>query len=1524
MRHQLPAAAGLYDPRYEHDSCGTGFIADIEGRRTHATLRQALNALENLAHRGAVSADGKSGDGAGVQTQLPRRLLARHLAREGIRLGPGELGLGMMFVPPEHERVCIDIVDAALEQGGLRRLSWREVPVDAEVLGDKARATLPLVRQVLIGRPHGFDPVAFERRLYLTRRRIERRAEAAGAVGFYMPSFSHRTVVYKGLMVAPQLGRFYPDLADHDYRTAIAVFHQRYSTNTFPTWQLAQPFRLIAHNGEINTLLGNLNWMRARERELRSSVWGDDIEELLPIVQEGASDSAALDNVFELLVISGRSPLHALMMMIPEAHENRRDLEPDVAAFYEYHGGLMEPWDGPAAVVVTDGRFAIAGLDRNGLRPQRYWITANGSIVVGSETGVVAKPTESIVKKGRLGPGQMLAVDTEQHRFLDDATIKREVASARPYRRWLNSHRVRAKRRPLDDPQTPADAGAAADLAAVQRLFGYGREDLNQLLEPMLYESKEPIGSMGDDTPLAVLSAEPQSLFRFFKQRFAQVTNPPIDPLRERLAMSLATATGPWGPLLDEREDFARLIEFPSPVLSPAELAFIENLSATSPAFPCRRISTRYPVEGGARALESALERVCAECERAVDDGCALLVLSDRDGGPETAPAPMLLAIAAAHYHLVETRKRMQASLICDSGEVREDHHFACLIGYGATLVHPWLAYQSVAALAAADPRGTGITGTEALTHYRRAIEKGLLKIMSKMGICPVASYQGAQIFEIIGLDQALVDRYFTGTPCRIGGLKLEHLAFDIARFHASAHHGEEGEEDRLPDRGIYRFRKNGEYHAMNPQVFKHLHKAVRSQSPAAYSTYVAEVEGRPPTSIRDLLRWRRAAAPLALEEVEPAAKIAVRFCTQAMSHGAISSEAHEALAVAMNRLGGKSNSGEGGEDRERFYRFAGERPERGFAAWRPGAGDLANSAIKQVASARFGVTPEYLVAARELEIKMAQGSKPGEGGQIPGHKVSVEIARIRGAVPGVTLISPAPHHDIYSIEDLAQLIYDLVRINPEARIGVKLVSAVGVGTVAAGVVKGYADSIQISGHDGGTGASPLGSIKHAGLPWELGLAETQQVLVLNDLRERVTLRVDGGFKTGRDVVIGALLGADEFGFGTASLVALGCIMARQCHLNTCPVGIATQREELRAKFPGRPEQVISFLLFVAEQVRLILSQIGVPKLEDIIGRVDLLEPSATALPRGVELDLAGLLYDGDPERTRPRHRVWPRNQRPGKDMPLDQQVFEDCRAAVEARRSIKREYPITNRDRSVGARLAGAIARATCDRGLASGSIDLRFLGTAGQSFAAFCNRGMRMTLVGEAQDYVGKGLGGGEVVLLPPPNSGFASHTSVILGNTVLYGATSGALFAAGRAGERLCVRNSGARAVVEGCGDHGCEYMTAGVVVVLGETGRNFGAGMSGGVAYVLDLDGMFQARLNDEMVGLERLTESSDRELLMSLIERHHELTESPRAAWLMEDWDDLGSRFWRVAPHSGVEVAAAPPAVNAELSVLRSA
>jgi len=1491
----------------ERDACGVGFIAALEGGPRRGVLDHALAALRNLAHRGAVSADGRTGDGAGILTQIPYALFRRELAAQGVSFGDDhDLGVGSFFVAndaPVDE--IYGVIDDEIAASALTELAWRDPPIDDGALGEQARARRPIMRQVLVARPAGLDDLGYERLLYLTRKRIERRLRASGLGRAYVPSFSSRTIVYKGLMVGDALATFYRDLADPDYATAIAIFHERYSTNTLPRWSLAQPFRFLGHNGEINTLQGNVNFMRSREPVLESRAFGDAIFDVLPVIEPEGSDSAALDNAFELLTLAGRDPLHALAMLVPEAFEHDDAMDAELRGFYEYHATLMEPWDGPAALAVSDGRFAIASLDRNGLRPQRYLITDDGLVVVGSEAGMVPLADRTVVERGRLGPGSVLAVDVERGELLRNADVKRRLARQAPYRAWVDRHLVVARPRASTagaDAAMPPEArrwrGEA--LVRAQKLFGYGSEDIDRIIGPMATGADVPVGSMGDDTPLAVLSAQPQPLYRYFKQRFAQVTNPPIDPLRERSVMSLHTVLGPRGPLLDEAPTSSAVLRFDGPVIDEAQYGWLLGQASFRPAV----LSARWRVEDGPEGMETALEALCDDAVTAVEEGHGIVVVSDRGADEAHAPIPMLLAVSAVHQRLLRVGRRTRTALVADTGEAREDHHVACLIGFGAALVHPYLALATAREFAQAGEvaaaGGDASVAAAAADRYLTAVEKGLLKTMSKMGISAVSSYRGAQIFEMIGVAGDVVDRYFSGTPWRIGGAGLEAFASDALRCHAEAF----GEDPVLRDRGIYRFRKAGEYHALHPLVFKSLHKAVRTADADAYAEYVRQVDQRPPTTLRDLLEPVALGPAVPLDEVEPVDAIVRRFSTQAMSHGAVSREVHETLAVAMNRLGAKSNSGEGGEDDARYAPYERDMPELGHGGWYPRAGDLANSSIKQVASGRFGVTAAYLASASEIEIKMAQGSKPGEGGQIPGHKVDDEIARIRRSVPGVTLISPPPHHDIYSIEDLSQLIYDLKRVNPRARVGVKLVSTTGVGTIAAGVAKGYADNVQVSGNDGGTGASPLASIKHVGLPWELGLAETQQVLVANGLRGRVTLRVDGGLKTGRDVVIAALLGADAYGFGTAALVAAGCAMIRQCHLNTCPVGVATQRPDLRAKYPGEPEHVVRFMLYVAQQVRMLLADLGARSLDEIVGRVDLLRAREVATPKVARLDLGELLRrpaavasGGEPSLR--ASGILVRNDRPG-DEPLDEQFLRDVAPALARAEPVSRGYAVSNRDRSLGARVAGEVARRFGEPGLPPGSIRLRMRGAAGQSFGAFTVAGMELTLVGEAQDYVGKGMSGGELVLRPPSGDPLPSERSVILGNTALYGATGGALFAAGQAGERFAVRNSGAVAVVEGCGDHGAEYMTGGVIVVVGRVGRNFGAGMSGGVAFVLDPEGTVSRRINRGSVVVGDLA-ADDADWIERLLRRHVAVTGSRHAAELLAAGGLARAGFVRVAP-----------------------
>ncbi len=1454
----------------ERDACGVGFVADVRGRRSHAILAQALAAVAHLRHRGAVAADGRTGDGAGVLTQLPYDLLRRDL---GLDLPPDRIAAGMLFLPRTEAGRAAALVERVLTDDGLPPVGWRAVPTDPDALGDHARATRPEIAQVVVARPAGVDPDAFERGLYRCRRRLENRARREG-VDLYVASLSGRTMVYKALLSSPALPRFYPDLTDPAYVTALAVFHQRYSTNTFPSWRLAQPFRVLAHNGEINTLTGNVLWMRAREAALRSAVWGAGIEDLRPVVQEGGSDSAMLDNVAELLALSGRRLPHALAMLVPQAWEEIADIDPAVRAFYAFHACLTEPWDGPAALAFSDGTVVGGALDRNGLRPARYLVTREGRVILASEAGVVDVPAEQVAEKGRLGPGQMLVVDTARARVVRDDEIKRELARARPYGEWVRRHLVSLPARLPSSAAGPEADGVP--LPVRQRLFGYTAEDVERILRPMVAERKDPVFSMGDDIPPAVLSERPRLLYQYFKQRFAQVTNPPIDPLRERAVMSLAVLVGPRPSLLEETPEHARLLRLPTPVLLPDELRWICDRGP----YAVRALQARFPADRGEAGLREALAALEEDAAVAAAAG-ELVLLRDVDVGRGWAPVPMLLAVAAVHHGLIRRGLRMRTSILVETAEAREVHHLACLMGYGASVVCPVLALQTLAA----DPHLRG-PAAERWAAYRTALEAGLLKVMSKMGISTVGGYCGAQVFEALGLHRDLVDRYFTGTPSRLGGIGLREIAADVLERHRAAW---EDPQAPLPDPGLVRFRRGGEYHAFNPYVVKAAHRAAREEGgDAARAALVNLVTSRPPTAVRDLLE-PVPQTPVPLDEVEPAEAILARFVISAMSFGALSREAHEALAVAAARVGARSNCGEGGEDPRRYPTEA-------------------NSRIKQIASARFGVTPAYILSAEELEIKMAQGSKPGEGGQLPGHKVSEEIARIRRAQPGITLISPPPHHDIYSIEDLAQLIYDLRAVHPRARVAVKLVAAAGVGAIAAGVAKAGADTIQISGHDGGTGASPLDSIKNAGVPWELGLAEVQQVLVRNDLRSRVRLRVDGGLKIGRDVIVAACLGADEFGFGSAAVVALGCVMARQCHLNTCPAGIATQREDLRRRFRGTPEMVAAYLRGVAEDVRRWLARLGARSLDDVIGRVDLLRPRPVDHPRARTVDLGFVLADPDPARVRPR--------RAGAGQPrraegrLDQQILADISTALEQGRTVDLTYPIAPSDRAVGTRLAGVLAERYGDEGLPPGTVTLRFHGSAGQSFGAFLVPGITVVLEGEANDYVGKGMAGGEIVIRPPAGCAAVVEDGVIMGNTVLYGATGGRLFAAGRAGERFAVRNSGAVAVVEGVGDHGCEYMTGGIVVVLGEIGRNFAAGMTGGVAYVLDEAGLLPVRCNPEHVGWSRLEDPDDEALVLGLVAEHARLTGSRRASRILARWGVCAPLFWKVAPRTPTPAPAA--------------
>ena len=1482
LLESTPRHNGLYRPEFEFDSCGVGLVASISGVPEHEILRTAIEAVVGLSHRGAVSADGKTGDGAGILTQIPLKLVQRELAAKNIiHVDPNDVGVGMVYLPQSGTATnaqAVEIVNSVLQEQGLRLLLWRHVPVDIAALGAIAAQSAPDIQQVMVQRPDGMDDLAFERALYVARRAIQGAASRAGIAELYLPSFSHRTVVYKALIIAAQLAEFYVDLKDPDYETALALFHQRYSSNTFPTWQLAQPFRMLAHNGEINTLWGNRNWTRAREHSMLAAAWDDRVGAGIPFVEPEGSDSASLDNLAELIHLSGRDILHTLAMMVPEAWENDEDMDTDLRAFHAYHAGIAEPWEGPAALTFTDGRIAAACLDRNGLRPARYKVTRSGMVVVASEASASIVPDSDVIEKGRLGPGEMLAVDTVNHCLLTDSDIKERLAKGAPYRAWLKEYRVSANfTAPKLEDSLGFDEGS---LGTLHRIFGYGNEDLRMVLDPMGKEGKDPVWSMGNDTPLAVLSSQPRSFFNYFKQRFAQVTNPPIDSLRESLVMSLRSYIGGRGNILTETPEHAHLLEYDSPLLDHGQ--FRDLVHQFDSSFSSIMLSTTYPVAQGRSGMEEALRKLCMHAEQSIDKGRTVLILSDLGVGPDHAPIPILLAASAVHQHLAHARKRMQASIVVESGEVWDIHHFACLLGHGVGFVYPYLALETIRHAAETDRRQT-VDPLTAWQNYRAAVEDGLLKIMSKMGICTLGGYRGAQIFEIVGLNSSLSSFYFTGTPSRIEGLGLKEIAEEVANRHAEAF--AERKNGRLPDYGLYRFRRTGEYHAYSPTTVQALQQAALSGEMDDYRRYANMVHTRPPTSLRDLLEFVPH-DPIPLEEVESVVSIRRRFTTQAMSLGALSPEAHKTIAIALNRIGGRSNTGEGGEDPEWFKPLPN--------------GESANCAVKQVASARFGVTTEYLVRAKELEIKMAQGSKPGEGGQLPGFKVTPFIARIRHAIPGIPLISPPPHHDIYSIEDIAQLIYDLKQVNPRARVGVKLVSEAGVGTVAVGIAKAYADYVLISGQDGGTGASPLSSIKNGGLPWELGLAETQQTLMRNNLRSRIRVRVDGGFKTGRDVVVGAILGGEEFGFGTGSLVAIGCDMARQCHLNTCPTGVATQREDLREKFTGTPEMLVNFLTLIAMEVREILASLGIRSLEEIIGRTNMLrQREVPGDDKANTIDLLPLLADGDPSGALPRSSQQEWNNAEGSS--LDDIILQDAAAAIAGEQRVSLTYDVRNHMRSIGARVAGAIADKHTDAGLRAGSVALTFKGSAGQSFGAFCVPGMSLTLHGEAQDYVAKCMTGGEIVVLSSPDADLPSEKNVLIGNTCLYGATGGSLFVAGQAGERFAVRNSGAEAVVEGAGDHCCEYMTRGVVAVLGEVGHNFGAGMAAGIAYVLDENNTFSRRYNPEMIDIEPLTDGEDISTLQHLLTRHVAVTGSPRGKAILDNLDRYLPMFWKVFP-----------------------
>ena len=1478
----LPQPQGLYDPAQERDSCGIGFVANIKGQKSHDIIVKGIQVLINLTHRGACGCDPETGDGAGVLIQIPHKFFARECAKRGFTLpAAGEYGVGMTFLPVErHDRLqCEGILERIVTEEGLTVLGWRDTPINGAAIGREARNSQPYIQQIFVSRGKGMNEDQLERKLYLVRKRAENevaKSDLPEKSFFYMPSFSCRTIVYKGLLLAPQIANFYPELSDPDVTSALCLVHQRFSTNTFPTWQLAHPYRFIAHNGEINTLRGNVNWMHARQSVLESPLFGADIKKLFPIIAPGGSDSASFDNALELLVMAGRGISHAMAMLIPEAWSGNPDMNPQKRAFYEYHASLMEPWDGPAAIAFTDGRSIGATLDRNGLRPARYLVTNDDLIIMASEAGVLPVKPEDVKLKGRLQPGKMLLVDTVGGRIISDKELKANLYGRNPYQLWIKENQVQIH----ELPEPPREYGTERDtLLQRQRAFGYTDEDLKMILGPMAAKGEEPIGSMGADTPLACLSDKPQPLFNYFKQLFAQVTNPPIDPIREEMVMSLISYIGTERNILAETPQHCHTLRLPHPILTNRDLERLRRVSQGS--FLATTLPMLFAVEEGERGLERALGQLCRRASLAIQSGYTLLILSDRGLDRDYAPIPSLLALAAVHNHLVREETRTQVALIIESGEPREVMHFALLIGYGASAVNPYLALET---LQAGQLQDTGVQPEKAVTHFIKAINKGLLKTFSKMGISTLQSYRGAQVFEAIGLSKHLVEGYFTGTVSRIEGVDLDVLAREAILKHQHAFQPRNESDTDLAIGGTYQYRERGEYHLFNPQTIAKLQHAVRQNSFATFQEYTELIDGqnRQLTTLRGMLEIKKADEPIPLEEVEPVASIVKRFATGAMSFGSISKEAHETLALAMNRIGGKSNTGEGGEDEERFA-------------------DGRRSAIKQVASGRFGVTVNYLVNADELQIKMAQGAKPGEGGQLPGHKVDETIARVRHSIPGVGLISPPPHHDIYSIEDLAQLIYDLKNVNPKARIAVKLVAEVGVGTVAAGVAKAHADVVLIAGDSGGTGASPLSSIRHAGIPWELGLAETHQVLVLNDLRGRIRVQTDGKLQTGRDVVIAALLGAEEFGFSTAPLVALGCIMMRKCHLNTCPVGVATQDPALRAKFRGTPEHVINFFFFIAEQVRGYMAQMGFRTFDEMVGRVDMLDPR-TALDhwKAKGLDLSMLLYNPQVPLRIARRCVQAQDH--GLDQALDYKLIDHARETIEGGEPIVIKLPIRNIHRTVGAMLSGEIARRHGSAGLPDGTIHFQFTGSAGQSFGAFLAHGVTLELEGDANDYVGKGLSGGKLIVYPPRASNFLPEENIVIGNVALYGATSGEAFLNGMAGERFAVRNSGATAVVEGLGDHGCEYMTNGLVVVLGKVGRNFAAGMSGGIAFVLDDKGDFaDKRCNTAAVDLESVGEA-DAGLLHGLIYRHVESTASPRGKWILENWEQMVPKFVKVFPH----------------------
>ena len=1537
---QLASEDGLYAPSHEHDACGVGFVAHIKGQKAHAIVEQGLKILENLDHRGAVGADALMGDGAGILIQIPDELYRDEMAARGVELPPpGEYGVGMIFLPKEHASrlACEQELERAIRAEGQVLLGWRDVPVDRDMpMSPTVRAKEPVIRQVFIGRgPDVIVPDALERKLYVIRKTASAAIQALKLTHsreYYVPSMSCRTVIYKGLLLATQVGQYYRDLADPRTVSALALVHQRFSTNTFPEWPLAHPYRMVAHNGEINTVKGNFNWMRAREGVMRSPVLGDDLKKLYPISFEHQSDTATFDNALELLTMAGYPLAHAAMMMIPEAWEQHEGMDERRRAFYEYHAAMIEPWDGPAAMVFTDGRQIGATLDRNGLRPARYLVTDDDLVVMASESGVLPIPESRIVRKWRLQPGKMFLIDLEQGRIVDDEELKNQFASARPYRQWIENVRVKLDSIELPAVQPGGPGQFAETLLDRQQAFGYTQEDLKFLLSPMAAQGEEAVGSMGNDSPLAVLSERSKPLYHYFKQLFAQVTNPPIDPIREAIVMSLNSFIGPKPNLLDINAVNPPIrLEVTQPVLDFEDMARLRAIERhTAGKFRTYELDITYPLAWGAEGVEAKLASLCAQSVDAIRTGHNILILSDRALSREQLAIPALLALSAVHHHLVREGLRTTAGLVVETGSAREVHHFAVLAGYGAEAVHPYLAMETLAQLHAGLPGA--LSADKAIANYVKAIGKGLSKIMSKMGVSTYMSYCGAQLFEAVGLEKGFVDQYFRGTASQVGGIGVFEVAEEAIRMHRAAFGDDPLLTRALDAGGEYAWRVRGEEHMWTPDAIAKLQHSTRAGKFDTYKEYAQIIndQSRRHMTLRGLFEFKvDPSRAIPLEEVEPASEIVKRFATGAMSLGSISTEAHTTLALAMNRIGGKSNTGEGGEDPARYRNelkgipiaagtkvsdVVGAKVIEADYAMRDG--DSLRSRIKQVASGRFGVTAEYLVSADQIQIKMAQGAKPGEGGQLPGGKVSEYIGFLRYSVPGVGLISPPPHHDIYSIEDLAQLIHDLKNVNPRASISVKLVSEVGVGTIAAGVAKCKADHVVIAGHDGGTGASPWSSIKHAGTPWELGLAETQQTLVLNRLRSRIRVQADGQMKTGRDVVIGALLGADEFGFATAPLVVEGCIMMRKCHLNTCPVGVATQDPVLRRKFAGRPEHVVNYFFFVAEEARQIMAQLGIRRFDDLIGRADLLDTrKGIAHWKARGLDFGRIFHQPAVPADVPRHQTEP--QEHGLERALDLQLIERCRPALERGEKVHFMDEARNVNRSVGAMLSGELVRWRPE-GLPDHTIFMQMEGTGGQSFGAFLAPGITLYLIGDANDYTGKGLSGGRVVVRPSIDFRGEAARNIIIGNTALYGATSGEAFFRGVAGERFAVRLSGATAVVEGTGDHGCEYMTGGTVVVLGRTGRNFAAGMSGGVAYVYDEDGSFASRCNLSMVSLDKVVTQAeqgaagtaaswhrgqaDEQQLRKLVEDHHRWTGSLRAREILDNWAGCRQKFVKVFPN----------------------